>query len=158
MCRLIHIHAVISSRLGYCNSLLYVLPKKSLDRLQHVQNMAARLITRTKITDHITPVLHILHWLSINQRIVFKIMTLTFKSLHDLVPQYLTELVTPYRSKRSLRSAKKDLNLPKMSLKRYGYRSFQYAAPALWNNFPESIKSSKELSSLKTYLFLKLFC
>ena len=116
--------------------------------------MAARLINGTKIT----PVLHGLHWLPINQRIEFKIMTLTFKSLHDLAPQYLTELVTPCRPKHSLRSAKKDLlNLPKMSLKRYGYMSFQYAAPALWNNLPESIKSSKELSSfkspLKTYLF-----
>ena len=156
------VHAFISSRLDYCNSLLYGLPKKSLDRLQRVQNMAARLITGTKITDHITPVLHGLHWLPINQRIEFKIMTLTFKSLHDLAPQYLTELVTPYRPKRSLRSAKKDLlNLPKMSLKRYGYRSFQYAAPALWNNLPESIKSSKELSSfkssLKTYLFKNYF-
>ena len=86
--------AFISSRLDYCNSLLYGLPKKSLDRLQRVQNMAARLITGTKITDHITPVLHGLHWLPINQRIEFKIMTLTFKSLHDLAPQYLTKLVT----------------------------------------------------------------
>ena len=156
------VHAFISSRLDYCNSLLYGLPKKSLDRLQRVQNMAARLITSTKITDHITPVLHGLHWLPINQRIEFKIMTLIFKSLHDLPPQYLTKLVTPYRPKRSLRSAKKDLlNLPKMSLKRYGYRSFQYAAPALWNNLPESIKSSKELSSfkssLKTYRFKNYF-
>ena len=89
-------------------------------------------------------------------------MTLTFKSLHDLAPQYLTELVIPYRPKRSLRSAKKDLlNLPKMSLKRYGYKSFQYPAPWLWNNLQESIKSCKELSSfessLKTYLFLNYY-
>ena len=84
------VHAFISSRLDYCNS--YGLPKKSLDILQRVQNMAARLITGTKITDNITPVLHGLHWLPINQLIEFKIMTLTFKT-----PQYLTELVTPYR-------------------------------------------------------------
>ena len=152
------VHAFISSCLDYCNSLLYGLPKKSLDRLQRVQNMAARLITGTKITDHITPVLHGLHLLPINHIQNND----TFKSLQDLAPQYLTELVTPYRPKRSLRSAKKDLlNLPKMSLKRYGYRSFQYAAPALWNNLPESIKSSKELSSfkssLKTYLFKNYF-
>ena len=44
------VHAFISSRLDYCNSLLYSLPKKSLDRLQRVQNMAARLIDRTSNT------------------------------------------------------------------------------------------------------------
>ena len=78
-----------------------------------------------KLYSYYCDVLHGLHWLPIHQRIAFRIMTLTFKSLHDLAPQYLTELVTPYRPKRSLRSAKKDLlNLPKMSLKRYGYSSF----------------------------------
>jgi len=156
------VHAFISSRLDYCNSLLYGLPQKSIDRLQRVQNMAARLITGTKITDHITPVLYGLHWLPISQRIAFKIITLTFKALHGLAPQYLTQLIRPYRPRRSLRSANKDLlDLPKMSLKRYGCRSFQYAAPTLWNNLPESIRSNKEFlsfkSSLKTYLFKNYF-
>ena len=87
----------------------------------------------------------------------FKIITLTFKALHGLALQYLTQLIIPYRPRRSLRSAHKDLlDLPKMSLKRYGYRFFQYAAPTLWNNLPESIRSNKEFlsfkSSLKTYL------
>ena len=71
--------------------------------------MVARLITGTKIADYITPVLDGLYWLPINQRIEFKIMTLTFKSLHDLAPQCFTELVAPYRPKLSLTSAKKDL-------------------------------------------------
>ena len=57
----------------------------------------------------LTPVLHGLYWLPINQPIVFQIMTITFKSHHDLAPKYLIELVTPYRPKRSLTSAKKDL-------------------------------------------------
>ena len=54
------------------------------------------------------------------------------------------------------------LSRASISVKRYGFRSFQYAAPALWNNLPESIKSSKELSSLKsslkTYLCNDVFC
>ena len=38
------VHAFISSHLDYCNALLFGLPKYQLDRLQQVQNAAARVI------------------------------------------------------------------------------------------------------------------
>ncbi|KAI3356418.1 hypothetical protein L3Q82_017633 [Scortum barcoo] len=57
------IHAFVSSRLDYCNSLLSGCPNKSLKTLQLVQNAAARVLTRTRKRDHITPVLASLHWL-----------------------------------------------------------------------------------------------
>ena len=63
------IHAFITSRLDFCNSLLVGLPQSTLRRLQSVQNAAARLLADTKISNHITPILYKLHWLPINQRI-----------------------------------------------------------------------------------------
>ena len=51
------VHAFVSSKLDYCNSLLYGLPKHMISSLQSVQNTAARIITLTKKFDHITPVL-----------------------------------------------------------------------------------------------------
>ena len=64
------IHALISTRLYYCNSVLYNLPKSSILRLQRIQNQAARILTRTPRRDHITEVLIDLHCLKIKERIV----------------------------------------------------------------------------------------
>jgi len=65
------VHAFISSKLDYCCSLLYGLPKHMISSLQSVQNTAARIVTLAKKFDHITPVLIQLHWLPVHFRILF---------------------------------------------------------------------------------------
>ena len=65
------VNALVISRLDYCNSILNGLPKRKLDKLQRVQNTAARLITGTKQYDHIKPALQKLHWLPVESRIIF---------------------------------------------------------------------------------------
>ena len=73
------VHAVISSKLDYCNSLLYGLPHAHLKCLQRAQNTAARIVTRTRKSHHITPALKKLHWLSVSYRIDFKLLLITYK-------------------------------------------------------------------------------
>ena len=79
--------AFVISRLDHCNSLLYSLPQKDINKLQRIQNMGARLISLTKKHDHITPILRDkLHWLPVDQRIIFKIILLSYKVLHGIAP------------------------------------------------------------------------
>ena len=66
----IAVHAFITSKLDFCNSLLYGCRQMRLKKLQYVQNTAARIVTQTRKFDHITPVLFDLHWLPVSYRIV----------------------------------------------------------------------------------------
>ena len=75
------VHAFVTSRLDSCNAILYGLPDKELSKLQRIQNAAARVVTLSRKHDHFTPVMRDLHWLPVRQRIIFKLMLLTFKSL-----------------------------------------------------------------------------
>ena len=88
------VNAFVTSCLDYCNSLLYGLPATQLNKLQRVQNAAARLICNISRFDHISPILFELHWLPIKYRINFKILLITYKALHGLPPNYITELIT----------------------------------------------------------------
>lgn len=77
-------HAFISSRLDCCISLFTCPNQKSSNRLQTVQNSAARLLTRSKRSDHIPPVLTFFHWLPVCARLYFKITLLALKALSGL--------------------------------------------------------------------------
>ena len=91
-----YLYAFISSRLDYCNQLFVGISGWLLDKLQSLQNAAARLVTGARKFDHITPVMQQLHcMLPIQQRLMFNTSFLVFKCLCGLAPVYLVDYCKP---------------------------------------------------------------
>ena len=84
--------SLVHSYLSYCNSLYYSLPASQLHRLQLIQNALARAVSLTPLHSPISPVLHSLHWHKIEQRIQYKIISITHNLLHRSTPSYLYRL------------------------------------------------------------------
>ena len=115
------VHAFITSGLDMFNFTLTGLPQQQVQRVQKMQNSAARLVTRAPRSAHITPFLLNLHWLPIKQRVEFKLLVLTYKAIHGLSPTYIAELVeirVPGRS--GLRSSSTLMLLEKRSRRSWG--------------------------------------
>jgi hypothetical protein len=137
------VHAFVSCRLDYCNSLLYGSTETQIRRLQSVQNAAARMVTRARRHDHITPILRDLHWLPVRQRIQYKVTLLVFKSLLGQTPQYLADecRLASTAGRLPLRSADTRTLIVPRSHNTYGDRSFPVAGPRLWNSLPATLRS-----------------
>src|SRR5215813_13400187 len=122
-----------------------------------VQNSLARSIfPNIRKYDDISFAIRDLHWLPVEQRIIFKVATLTYKVLHHNAPSYLSDIVIPYKPTRQLRSDSKNLlTVPRIDSSA-GRRSFSFAAPNIWNSLPEKLRTSSSLaafrSQLKTHL------
>lgn len=155
-------NALVGSKLDYCNSLLYNLPKKVIKPLQRAQNILARIVTRNSRS---TPASKSLHWLPVEHRISFKWNLLTYKALETGKPAYLKSYLQPYTSGRDTRRAnatKKNLHTPFHKQKTYpkfSYlsRTFFYSAPRLWNSLPINIRTASSLGIMRRHLKTSLF-
>ena len=144
--------------MDYCNSLYYGLPKYLLKRLRSIQNSAARLIIQASKFDRVTLVLIKLHWLSVRFRIMFKILLMVYKCLHDMAPPYLADTIKPRKTSRPLRSTTMEyLEEQRSRLVTYGDRSFSVAGPKVWNSLPPQIRKSSSIQSFKKELESHLF-
>ena len=136
--------------------MLYGITSDLLNRLQRFQNCVARLILKKRKHDQITPLLIELHWLPVEFRIQFKLAVFALQHFDGTLPLYLSSVLHSLRS-----SSEKLLKTPRVNMKSAGERSFCYAASAVWNSFPNSIRNVPTLTTfkrqLKTHLFRKAF-
>jgi hypothetical protein len=169
--------SLVHSKLDYCNSLYLGLPNFQILRLQRIQNSLARAVASAPKFTHSTPILRSLHWLKIPERIHYKVISLTLKTLQTSQPSYLRSLLTiqPRRSSSCLTLRRP----PSISNLKSTNQSFSVSAPQLWNKLPPHLRSpstnitstahttdhssiialsnSAFLCKLKSFLFLKSF-
>ena len=134
------IHVLITTRLNFCNSILYNLPNNRIERLQQMQNQAAHTLKRIPRHNHNTPVLRELHWLKIHGRIIFKIVLFKHNAVNNTAPEYLSKLIGFIVNGTTIRTCAPfdpcSLCVPpisKMCAISFFDRSFMYATPTLWN-------------------------
>ena len=147
------VHSIITSKLDYCNSLLINTSQANLFKLQKVQNAAARLVVRGRKRDGISKVLKELHWLKIESRIIFKILLLTYKRIYGLCSQNLKIEYKAYncRPQDYLKLETKTANTI------HGKRTFDYAAPKLWNALPLEVRTEEDIDRFKRRIKTLLF-
>ena len=155
-------HAFVTSVLDNGNSLLNGISKKNMNKLQVLQNSAARVVAKKRKFDHISETRKELHWLPVEARIKFKMLNFVWKSLNEMAPIYLVKKIKKKANQRSLRSTDTNiLYIPGYNRTTFGGRAFENAAPALWNKLPIDIRNIKTMSlfqsRLKTCLFTQYY-
>ena len=161
------VHAFVSSRVDYCNSVFSLVRVKHLRPFQFVLNAAARVITGRRKYDHISDVVRDqLHLFSIAERIEYKLCSLVYKCLHQLAPQYLVEMckvVSILPGCKNLRPASRGALVElRTKTSTYGQRSFAVCGSRIWNRLPSNLRdhslSEGQFSSfLKTELFHRAY-
>ena len=134
--------ALATSHFDYCNSLLFNLLDRDIEKLQRVQNCLARVVHKASRFSRSKPLLYFLHWLPVKYRIRFNLCTITFKTFLFHQPSYLSNYLVLLQNSRLLRSSNANMfTVPRFRTK-WGSRAFAFAAPSTWNSLPVNLRTA----------------
>ena len=161
--RVVVVHAFVSCRVDYCNTVFGGAPKTITDRLQRVLNAAARVVSDTwKFDRGLSQFMHTeLHWLDVPERINYKLGMLMHRCQHSKAPRYLMDHCTSVSDvayRQRLRSASShEVSVPWHRLSTCGRQAFAVAGPTVWNSLSEDMRDpdvseDSYRQSLKTFL------
>ena len=150
----------VMSHLDYCNNVLAGLPDVDIFKMQCIQNIVAKMVVSNDVNmkdSNSRSILAKLHWLPIQRRIQYKILTLVHKCLASGLPKYLNNLLAeyPYAERRQdLRSQHQERRLVELKTKHktFAARSFSCVGPKLWNRLPNALKTIEDTQQFKNQL------
>ena len=137
---------LVTSHLDYCNSLLYNLLDRDIERLQRVQNCPARVVFKASRFSRSKPLLHFLYWLSVKYHIRFKLCTIIFKALLFHRPTSLLNYLVPLQHSRLFRSSNTNMLTVPRYLTKWASRAFAVVAPYTWNSLPANLKTASTVT------------
>ena len=155
------VHSLVTAHLDYCISLLLGTTRSNIAKLQHVQCDLARVVLQAPWRTSSKPLLEKLHWLPIQERVIFKVAVIMFMTRSSRQPEYLSEIICDYEQTRNLRSEGQHLLHVPFLKSASARRAFCYAAPKIWNSLTFDTKNATSLgifrSKLKTELFTSVY-
>ena len=140
-------HALIRPYFDYCSSVWGECSVTLCDKLQKLQNRAARVTTRSGYDVSAKHLISLCQDNLTKRRKKLK-ATLMFKILNGLAPDYLEDLFAIRTTKYKVRNLEMKLNLPKLNTN-YLKRSFSYSVASIWNNLPNNLRTIESLRSFK---------
>ena len=152
------VYAIVSSHMDYCNSVMAGLPMETLKPLQRIQNLAAKLVCRRNCLDSATETLKSLHWLNIEDRILFKVLCIVYRCVNKQGPDFLNEMFNMKETTQTLTSNNQNyLDILVTKCKSYGDRAFSVLGVRVWNMLPLDIRNQPTLLSFRKLLKTELF-
>ena len=148
------IHALITSQIDNCSSLMNGPPQNLIMKLKRAQNTAAKLVSNLRKYDRITPSLVSLHWPSAKYQIEFKTLLIVFKGLYGKAPTDIHEMITSSKRKRS--NEERVLKVPKSKHDTIENRAFAVYGPLAWNCLPQENRLCDEIETCKRNLMIHL--
>ena len=145
--------------MDYCNAVMAGLPTETLKPLQRIQNLAAKLVCRGNCWDSAMEALKSLHWLSIEDRFLFKVLCILYRCVNNQGPEFLNEMFNIKIPTRTLRSnaAQNYLDIPETKCKSYGDCAFSVLGARAWNMLLLDIRNQPTLLSFRKLLKTELF-
>ena len=149
--------SLIEPYFRYCCPVWGSCSASALDKLQKLQNRAARIVTNSPYDASALPLIGSLGWLTIRELIDFETSKMVYKSLNALAPDYLRNLFqkVPEATNRQLRNSKTDLRLPLLRTST-GQKSFAYRGAKVWSDLDSVVKASASFSSFRRNYETKL--
>jgi hypothetical protein len=144
------VHALVFSRIDYCSSLLFKLPKASINKLQRVINASIRLIEKLRKTESLSVHLRSHNVLPVHKRIEKRVLTIVFKCLHNMAPSYLQSLLilsSSASNRYHTRSQSHGVLSVQRCAKKIGERAFSIHGPLLWNKLSHDVRDLHRLST-----------
>ena len=141
-------NAIIQPHFDYCSPVWDEFNATLREKMQKLQNRAARVITKSSYDASSSILLEKLHWDNLSLRRKKHKSILMYKTINELTPEYLQNLFSFRSTNYNLRNAEMKLNLPKPRTE-YLKRSFCYSGARLWNTLPHSARTANSLRHFK---------
>ena len=150
--------SVISSRIDYCDWLLYGAPIAVVEKLQRAQNNRARVICQQRRCVHAIPLLKTVHWLPVQQCTQYKIADIMHRALSTSVTPYIDELLQCQVMSWSLWSIDALCLSVSWTCTETAKRAFCVAAANVWNSLPNDIRNASSLFTFRAKLKILFYC